>query len=89
MKQYLQPSLLPVPLGLLIGVIASATLIDTQPAVLGWVLGIGLGLMGGAFLAAISSGDQIVSGPAPKRGSVSDAPWLRRDAQADEGADDR
>ena len=32
--------------------------------------------MGGAFVAAIMSGDQLVSGPAPKRGTVGSAPWL-------------
>lgn len=76
MSRYFQLSLLPVPLGLLIGVLVAATVVDTQPAVLGWVLCVGLGLMGGSFLAAVASGDALVSGPAPKRGSTSDAPWL-------------
>ncbi len=76
MRRYLQPSLLPVPIGLLIGIIAAATVVETQPAILGWVLCIGLGLMGGAFIAGLASGDAMVSGPAPKRGSTGDAPWL-------------
>lgn len=76
MSRYFQLSLLPVPLGLLIGLLVAATIVETSPAILGWVLCIGLGLMGGAFLAAIANGDALVSGPAPKRGSVSDAPWL-------------
>ncbi|MDA0815527.1 MAG: hypothetical protein O2924_03020 [Chloroflexi bacterium] len=76
MKRYLQPVFLLVPAGLIAGLAASATLIETEPAFLGWVLGSGLGLMGGAFFAAIASGEQLVSGPAPKRGSVGSAPWL-------------
>lgn len=76
MKRYLQPSLLMIVAGLAAGLTASATIIQTDPAFLGWVLGVGLGLMGGALLAAITSGEQVVSGPAAKRGSVSSAPWL-------------
>jgi len=75
-KRYLQPSLLPVPVGLIIGIIVAVTVVDTQPAILGWVLCIGLGLMGGAFIAGLASGEAMVSGPAPKRGSTGDAPWL-------------
>lgn len=76
MNRYFQLALLPVPLGLAIGLLLAATVVHTTPAILGWVLCTGLGLMGGAFLAAVASGDTLVSGPAPKRGSVSDAPWL-------------
>ena len=82
MTRYFQLSLLPVPLGLLIGVLAAATVVDRGP--IGWVLCIGLGLMGGAFLASIASGDALVSGPTPKRGSTSDAPWLSPAAEDDE-----
>lgn len=68
--------LLSIPIGLALGLVTAATVIETSPAALGWVLGAGLGLMGGAFVAAIVSGDQLVSGPAPKRGTVGSAPWL-------------
>lgn len=84
MRRYFQLSLLPVPLGLLIGLLAAGTVVNTQPAFLGWVLCIGLGLMGGSFLAAMASGDALVSGPAPKRGSVSEAPWLNAPSEDDE-----
>lgn len=89
MSRYFQLSLLPVPLGLLVGILAAATIIDTTPAFFGWVLGIGLGLMGGSFLAALASGDALVRGPAPKRGSTSsDAPWLTPPAErSSEGPD--
>ncbi len=78
MSRYLQPGLFPIALGLLIGIIAAAALLDTEPAFLGWFLGIGLGLMGGAFLAAIASGDSLVSGPSTGRSrrGRSAAPWL-------------
>lgn len=76
MRRYFQFALLPVPLGLLVGVLAAATVIETEPGILGWVLGIGLGLMGGSFLAAVASGDALVSGPTRRRDSVSSAPWL-------------
>ncbi len=82
MNRYLQLSLLPVPLGLLIGVLAAATIVDRGPV--GWALCLGLGLMGGAFLAAVASGDALVSGPAPRRGSTSDAPWLSPPSEDDE-----
>jgi len=84
MRRYLQPSLLPVPLGLLIGVALAATVVNTQPAILGWVLCVGLGLMGGALIAGLASGDAMVSGPAPKRGSTGDAPWLNPSPEDDE-----
>lgn len=79
MRRYLQPALFMILVGLVVGGVAAATVIKTEPAILGWALGLGLGLMGGALLAAITSGDQIVSGPAPRRGTVASAPWL--DAQ--------
>ncbi|MGE3961445.1 MAG: hypothetical protein AB7F65_07165 [Dehalococcoidia bacterium] len=82
MSRYFQIGLLPVPLGLLIGVLAAATIVDR--GFIGWVLCIGLGLMGGSFLAAIASGDALVGGPAPKRGTVSDAPWLTRSSEDDD-----
>jgi len=82
MSRYFQLALLPVPLGLLIGVLAAATVVDR--GLLGWVLCVGLGLMGGSFLAAIASGDAIVSGPKPRRGSTSDAPWLSPSAEDDD-----
>lgn len=81
MRRYFQFSLLPVPLGLIIGVLVAATVVNTQPAFLGWALCIGLGLMGGSFLAAVASGDALVSGPAPKRGSAGEAPWLNPPAE--------
>ncbi|MEX1022388.1 MAG: hypothetical protein WD058_04490 [Dehalococcoidia bacterium] len=94
MRRYLQPALLPIPIGLLIGVIAAATIIDTDPPALGWFLGVGLGLMGGAFLAAIASGDALVSGPRSEGGRGarggrgrrrSAAPWLDQPDEGDEG----
>jgi hypothetical protein len=53
--------------GLAVGLFV-ATVIDTDPAYLGWLFAVGGGLAGGAFLAAISSGDALASGPPPSRG---------------------
>ena len=93
MKSSLQPGLLLIPIGVVVGLIAAATVIETEPAFLGWIMGTGLGLMGGSFLAAITSGEQLVSGPAPKRGGVgAAAPWLdasrAEEAEETEGDDE-
>ena len=84
MRRFLQPSLLPIPIGLFIGIAAAATVVETQPAIMGWVLCIGLGLMGGAFIAGLASGDAMVSGPSPPRGGRSEAPWLDPCAEDDD-----
>lgn len=78
--------------GLAVGVFV-ATAIDTEPAYLGWLFAIGGGLAGGAFLAAIFSGDALASGPPSSRGrgargrpawfDEDDAPPPSRDAPAD------
>ena len=47
--------------GVIAGV-AAALLLDTEPRLLGWVFGIGAGLAGGAFLAAIFTGESLVGG---------------------------
>ena len=78
MSRYLQPAFLPILAGLVIGVVAGFTVISTDPAFVGWLFGTGLGLMGGAFLAAIASGDSLVSGPSSRRRGSSAAPWLDR-----------
>lgn len=81
MTRYLQPALLPILAGLLIGILVAATIVSTSPPFLGWLFCIGLGLMGGSFLAAIASGDSLVSGPSAgrTRRGKSAAPWLDRD----------
>lgn len=79
MSRYLQPAFLPILAGLVIGIVVAAAVIDTDPPVLGWFLGIGLGLMGGSFIAAVASGDSLVSGPSASRSSrrgKTNAPWL-------------
>jgi hypothetical protein len=70
-----------VTLGLLIGG-AVATVIETDPPILGWLFAIGGGLAGGAFLAAIASGDGLAGG-APgsgaQRGSPGRPAWFDED----------
>lgn len=75
MSRYPNRALIPILIGLAAGLVVSALFIETRPAFLGWLFGIGLGLMGGAFVAAITSGDSLVSGPAPRR-REREAPWL-------------
>lgn len=76
MEKYLNPALLPILFGLVAGLIVGVTLIETTPPILGWFFGIGMGLMGGAFVAAVTSGDSIIGGPSSRRGRRNDAPWL-------------
>ncbi len=48
--------------GLAAGIAAGVLLLDTDPAAMGWLLGAGSGLAGGAFIAAMVSGEQLASG---------------------------
>jgi hypothetical protein len=65
-----------VGLGAVLGVIVGAFVWETQPAFLGWVFGLGLGLLGGAFVAAISSGTALGGGGA--RRTRREREWLLR-----------
>ncbi|MDA0301795.1 MAG: hypothetical protein O2822_04650 [Chloroflexi bacterium] len=69
-----------VLLGLGAGLLV-ATLVETDPAYLGWVFAIGSGLAGGAFLAAIFSGDALASGPPARtgRGARGRPAWFDED----------
>ena len=86
MSRYLHPALAPIFIGPILGIIAAFTIIDTNPAVLGWLFGIGIGLMGGAFVAALVSGDALIAGPSSgrTRNGRSAAPWLEPDTPDDE-----
>lgn len=48
--------------GLALGLTAGIFLIESEPAFLGWLFGSGAGLAGGAFAAALTSGEQIAGG---------------------------
>ncbi|GMU39182.1 MAG: hypothetical protein AMXMBFR23_00480 [Chloroflexota bacterium] len=64
------------------GVLFGVFVFQTDPAVLGWVFGLGMGLLGGAFIAAVTSGEAIAGsgeGPRSRRGRRSAAPWLEDD----------
>jgi len=84
----LRPYHLIVTVGLVAGIVA-ATFIQTEPRILGWLFAIGGGLAGGAFIAAITSGDALASGPAPRgrRGAASRPAWF--DEPDDPDADGR
>lgn len=83
MEKYLSPALLPIMVGLVAGLIVGVAFIETSPPVLGWFFGTGMGLMGGAFVAAVTSGDAIVGGPSARHGKRNDAPWLDPPADDD------
>ncbi len=102
MSRYLAPHTFFVVVGLILGVLFGVLVFDTHPPLFGWLFGAGVGLMGGAFVAAIASGQPIISGPAPTRRDIErefedyerDLPRLldglppRRDAGGDEAARD-
>ncbi len=67
--------------GAILGVIVGALIWQTQPAFLGWVFGLGLGLLGGAFTAAISSGTALGGGAKRTR---REREWLLRGDDEDE-----
>ncbi len=62
MLRYLRPHYLLVICGLVLGIAAGIFIIDIEPAIVGWVVGGGIGLTGGAYLAAISSGEPLAGG---------------------------
>ena len=53
--------------GTLVGLAVGVFVIDFEPAFVGWLFGGGAGLTGGAFVAAITSNEPLVGGPAPRR----------------------
>lgn len=64
------------------GLIVGALVWQTEPRVLGWVFGLGMGLLGGAFVAAVTSGAAIASG-GPKR-TRREREWLLRGDEDDD-----
>lgn len=48
--------------GLTLGLAAGIFLVDTSPAFFGWLFGGGAGLAGGAFAAAIVTGEELAGG---------------------------
>ena len=68
--------------------IAVGIVLDTEPRVLGWAFGIGAGLAGGAFAAALLTGEALVGGPGRGRRGRGAAPpaWLDDRDQPSNGA---
>ena len=62
MRQYLCPHYLLVFGGLALGLAVGIFIIDFEPAIVGWIVGGGVGLSGGAYIAALSSGDPLAGG---------------------------
>lgn len=74
--------------GIALGLAVGLFVFDTEPPVLGWLFGLGMGLSGGAFIAAVTSGEAIAGGgdaggdgTGRRRSRRSATPWLeeRRD----------
>ena len=80
MRRYLRPHYLSVFGGTAIGLAIGIFVIDTQPAVIGWLVGGGLGLSGGAYLAAITSGEPLVGSGGRSRSSN----WTLEDLYGEE-----
>ena len=77
MRRELLPSYAIVVSGLLSGLLVGGVLTDAEPAALGWLMGAGVGLTAGAFVAAILAGVPLAGrrgeGPAaPGGGAASD-----------------
>ena len=53
--------------GLLIGLLVGVFVVDADPPLLGWLFGAGAGLAGGAFVAALASGEQLLGGGRPRQ----------------------
>ncbi len=83
MMRYLQPPRVFVVVGLTTGLLIGVFVIEMRPAVLGWFFGAGLGLMGGAFVAAITSGEAVISGPSRRHDPLDD--YLRAPSEGDGG----
>lgn len=62
MRRYLRPHYLLVIGGLAFGLAIGIFVIDSDPAPVGWIIGGGLGLSGGAYVAAITSGEPLAGG---------------------------
>ena len=62
MRRYLRSHYLLVFGGAAIGLAIGIFVVDVQPAVIGWIVGGGLGVTAGAYLAAITSGEPLVGG---------------------------
>lgn len=72
----MKPHHLIVGLGAILGVLVGGLVWQTEPAVLGWVFGLGLGLLGGAFVAAVTSGTALASGGGKR--TRREREWLMR-----------
>lgn len=60
----------------MIGLAVGGFVWEIEPRALGWLFGLGMGLLGGSFVAAIASGTALASG-GPKR-TRREREWLLR-----------
>jgi len=69
MRHYLRAHYLLVFGGVALGLAIGIFVIDYDPAFVGWIVGAGIGLSAGAYVAAISSGEPLVGGSGRDRGN--------------------
>ncbi len=69
MLRFLRPHHLLVFGGVAIGLAVGIFVIDFQPAFVGWIVGGGIGLSAGAYIAAISSGEPLAGSGREQRGN--------------------
>ena len=82
MRRYLRPHYLFVFGGIALGLAIGIFAIDFEPAFVAWILGGGIGLSGGAYLAAITSGEPLAGGASEQRR----ANWTLDELYGDENA---
>jgi hypothetical protein len=67
MRRYLRLHYLFVIGGIVLGLTIGIFVIDFEPAFVAWILGGGIGLSGGAYLAAITSGEPLAGKASEQR----------------------
>ena len=65
--------------GLALGLFVGVFVADTRPPILGWLFGAGMGLTGGAFFAAIATGEQLIGGGSRPPPRNYEAEWHEED----------
>ncbi len=69
MRRHLRLHYLFVLVGLAIGLTAGVFWVEFEPAFVAWIVCSGLGITGGAYLAAITSGEALAGGGNERRGN--------------------
>jgi hypothetical protein len=71
--------------GLAIGLFVGIFVVDAHPAIIGWVFGGAAGLTGGAFIAALASGEALVGRGYGVRDPLDESAIAERDDEDEDG----